>query len=86
MPKEQEVVVVFACDRRNRIYCSVCSARASVHCRYKLRGKKAGSVCGKYLCGRCAKPSASDKEVILCPGHKALEQPPTPFDPTKGKS
>lgn len=82
MPKQAEVVVIYACTRTGH-RCEVCSAKASTACQFKLRGRKSGQLCGKHLCGRCAKTSSANSDTILCPGHKSLEAQEQKFDPTK---
>ncbi len=68
-------VVGFVCSREKPVPCSAkCGRDAEVECEYPLGGKKAGELCGRKLCRRCAVKLGGK---VRCPPHVELarEQP-----------
>lgn len=66
-------VQIIVCTRTSA-RCDICSFKAPHVCQYKLRGRLAGTVCGKKLCQKHASVSAIDEATLLCPGHKTMEE------------
>lgn len=80
-------VQVIVCSRTSA-RCDLCNFKAPHVCQYKLRGRLAGTVCGKRLCQKHTAVSSIDEATLLCPGHKAMEDKErgtTRFDPATRK-